>query len=211
MAQSRVTAIFLTLSSAVLLAACGDSDTPSSNGSAGPATTSDATVAWANGACTASTDLDAAVQSAGEKIRAVDASGSPDEVRSQVKDAVTEVQDAAANLARVLAGKPGGVVPETAQAQEDLLVAGTAAQGAVDKLDSASDQVEAAKTPEELTSSLAGLKTAAAEAATGLAAYREAVRNVIVGSAEAVKYAFEAAPACQSLIVAASASASPTS
>ncbi|GID93790.1 hypothetical protein ACFQFC_07120 [Amorphoplanes digitatis] len=208
MAQSRVTAIFLTLSSAVLLAACGDSDSPSTNGSAGPETTSDATVAWANGVCTASTELDASVQSAGDKIRAVDASTAPDEVRSQVKSSVTEVQDAAANLARILAGKPGGVVPETAQAQEDLLVAGAAAQSSVDKLNSASDQVGDAKTPEELTSSLAGLKTAATEAATGLAAYREAVRNVAVGSAEAVKYAFQAAPACQSLIVAASASPS---
>ncbi|MEU7907635.1 hypothetical protein [Actinoplanes sp. NPDC049118] len=212
MAKSRVAVIALSLSFAVLLAACGDSDTPSGNGSGSPAPTPDATVAWANAVCTATTDFEATVQSAGQAIgvEASNATTSPDSVQAQVKDSVKDVQDSAANLARTLSGIPGGVVPQTAQAQQQLLVAGQQAQQSADQLSAAGDQVAAAKTDEELASSVAALKTAATQAADGVAAYREAVRDVVVGSAEAVRYAFEAAPACQGLIASAPASASPT-
>ncbi|MEU4222484.1 hypothetical protein [Actinoplanes sp. NPDC026623] len=212
MAQSRVIAIALSLSSALLLVACGDSDTPSTNGTTSPAATSDATVAWANAVCTASTQLQTSVQSAGEAIRsgASSAGTSPDSVKDQVKDSVAEVKDSAANLTRTVSGLPGGVEPQTAQAQEQLLTAGKQAQDSADQVSAAGDQVQAAKTAEEVTASVAALKTAADKAATDLTGYFDAVRGVITGSAEAVKYAFEAAPACRPLIAPASPTPSPS-
>jgi hypothetical protein len=212
MAKSRVIAIALSLSSAVLLVGCGDSESPSTNGTSSPASTPDATVAWANGVCTASTELQASLRSADEAIKAgaSSAPNAPDSVKAEVKDSVAEVHDSAANLARILSGVPGGVVPQTAQAQEQLLTAGKQAQESTDRVEAAGDKVAGASTAEELTSSVEGLKTAAETAAADLTVYLEAVRGVVAGSAEAVRYAFESAPACQSLIAPASAAPSPT-
>jgi hypothetical protein len=212
MALSRIKAVVIALSSAVLITGCGDSGSSSGSGSGGstptPTPTQNAAVAWADGVCSASTRLTDAVREVGAALQ-VDPSSSAtslDQARAQVRDRVTAVQQAVASLDSAISAMPAGADPQLAATRQQLQTASQRARSAIDQLGAAARQVADAETATEMAAGVVTLKAALTGTANDLATYREALRNTVNGAGQAVRDAFGAAPACKDL----AASATPT-
>jgi hypothetical protein len=208
----RTNAVIVALCSAVLLAACGNAETPSGSASAGPTTTPTqaAAVTWADGVCSASTDLRDSVR-AGESLQFDPSSSSTslDQAKAQVRDRVTTVQQSAAALASALSAVPPGADPALTAAQQQLQTAAGRAQAATEQLGAAADQVAAADTATEVAAGLVALKAALTGTANDLATYLESLRATVTSGEDALRSAFGGAPACQELAASPSATASP--
>lgn len=202
MVFSRLSIVLAMLSSAVLLAGCGGSDTASDSGPSGTAsaTTQDAVVTWADGVCSASADLLESVRSVG--ALQIDSSGSQtslDHARAQVRDGVQAVQGSAKSLNQALADVPAEANPELTAARDELQAASERAHTAVDQLAEAASGVADAQSASAMATSLVALKAAATGTANDLAAYLQSLRGTLTGGGQAVQDAFAAAPACQKL------------
>ena len=214
MVLSRANAVVAALSSAVLLAGCGSSDSPPASESAGPTPmptqTQSAAVTWADGVCLATTDLRDSVR-AGEALQIDPSSGatSVDQARAQVRERVTAVQQSAAALKSALSALPAGADPQVTAAQQQLQTASGRAQAAVDQLGAAATQVADAGTAAEIARALVNLKAALSGTANDLATYLETLRGAVNSGEQALRDTFGAAPACQELAVSATATASP--
>jgi hypothetical protein len=207
MAISRTTTIVLALSAAVLLAGCGKANSASGSGSAGPTSTPDSTVAWANSVCTASVELRTSVHDAGAALNS-DLSApvtSVEQAKAEVRGHADAVQQSAANLARTLSGAPVGAVEQSAVLNE-LETASRGAQAAVDQVRAAAGQVADAETAAEVSAGLAALKSTVAATAAGVRTYLESLSGTVGSGEQAVRDSFGAAPVCQELTASAKAS-----
>jgi methyl-accepting chemotaxis protein len=212
MAMTRTIALFVALSSAVLLAGCGDSKSPSDSASGAPTQTSTQAAAgtWANGVCSASADLRASVRN-GQALQLDPGSSSTslDQAKTQVRDRVTAVQQAAASLKSALKDVPEGADPQVTAAQQQLQTDSERVQTAVDQLGAAAGQVGAASTAIELAKALAAFKAALTATANDLETYVRSLRSTVNSTEQSLKNAFGAAPACQQLSASPTATTSP--
>ena len=205
MGLSRITVVVVALSSAVLLAACGDE--PSGSGSGGPtvaptpAPAQAAAVTWADGVCAASNALGDSVRDAGAALQ-FDPAGSTtsvDQAQAQVKDRAAAIEQSAASLDSALSAVPAGADPQLTAAQQELQTASERARAALGQLGVAASEVADAATAAEVAASLVTLKAALTGAATDLQIYLESLRGTVGSSEQALRDAFGAAPACQDL------------
>jgi ABC-type transporter Mla subunit MlaD len=204
MTLSRATTIVV-LGSALLLAGCSDSDSGSDTGSTSAATeptptpTSAAAIAWADGVCSASTELQESVRAVRGTLQFDPSTASLGQARQQVRDSVTAVQQAATSLGTALAASAGSG-SELAAAQQELQAASQQAKQGADELGAAAGQVTDARTPAQLATNLGALKAALSGAANDLETYLATLRSTVTGGGQAVQDTFNAAPACQAAI-----------
>jgi hypothetical protein len=201
MALSRTTAIVLTASAAVLLVGCGNTDSAQQSPSvaSAPSAAPDAGVTWADGVCSASSDLRTSVAGVGAALK-VDRSpsaGSLASLRTEVRDSVTAVQQSAASLDSALSAVPQGADARLTTAQQQLQTAAQQAHAAIDELGTAAGQVTNAGSASELAAGLRPLRAALTGTADALAAYFTSLQGMVNGGEQAVRDAFGGAPACR--------------
>jgi hypothetical protein len=203
-----LTAVAAFLSVAALLAGCSESPDgePAAETSATgtPGATGDApdagVVTWADGVCSATTDLEAAVQQVTAALQ-VDPAASDtalDQAKAQVAERVGAVRVAVDDVRSAISTSPPGVV------NEQLTAAGQQLSATADRARTAADQLQAqgqaladAQTPAETASALAAAGAALAAARAGIQAHVAALRDTAQSRDPVIRDAFAAAPACE--------------
>jgi hypothetical protein len=203
MAFSRTTLVIVTLVSAAYLAGCGEAEGPSSSAppasaAASAAAPADASVAWAEGVCTASTGLRESVRqlSASVPTDPSNSSTTLDQVRAEVGTRMEAVRQSAASVQTALAAPPAGADPDLIAAQQQLQTASQRVQQSVEQTGVAAGQVTASQTTAETTKALISLTAGLAGTTTDVTAYLDALRGSVNSRTEAVRAAFGAAPSC---------------
>lgn len=190
--------------SALLGTACGGEDaatptqtSPAVSQGAGDATT-DGT-AWAGGVCTAADELQGSVDALGSSLQ-VDITGEGDaltQLREQLTGQAQAVREDASALAAAVADLPAGASdPDLLAARDDLEQSRDDLQGAVDDLSASIDALATATGAAELATGVAQVTTDFVAARAALTAFAASVQQVAEAGDEAVREAFDQAPAC---------------
>jgi hypothetical protein len=191
---------------AVVAAGCGGDDTgapETTTPPAGEAATDSAgdAVAWADSVCVAADDLRSSVDALGTSLQ-VDITGEGDaltQLRDQLVDQVQAVTDDTTALAEALAAVPAGPDdPDLLAARDDLEGSREDLQVAVDELATSVQSLSESAGAADLVSGVAEVTTAFVAVQAGLSAFAEDVAQVADAGGQAVRAAFEQAPACAS-------------
>jgi hypothetical protein len=208
------TVVAVALSVVVLLAGCSGSDsgdgepsatstgTPSASGSADAGV-----VTWADGVCSATTDLETAVQGVTTALQ-VDPTASAsalEQAKTQVGERVGEVRVAADDLRAAINTSPPGVVSsQLAEAQGQLTASADSARAAAEQLVTQGGAIADAQTPAETVAALTAAGTALATTSAQIQAYLTSLSETAQNRDPVIREAFASAPACVSRGVAAS-------
>ena len=196
---------------ALLLTGCSDSSQPEqpappTGAPSATVTASSAAVMWADGICTATTGLEAAIRqvTATLKFDPTASETAIDQTKAQARDRVAAVQQSVNDLRTAIAAVPPEAQDSVAAAQQQLAQTADRARSAADQLGAAAQQVADAQTRAETATALAGMATALAAASAGVTAYVDALRQAADSRDPVVRSAFATAPACAARSVAAS-------
>ena len=200
-------AVAVSLSVAALLAGCSESSDgePDAGSSATetPGATGDTAdpgvVTWADGVCSATTDVETAVGQVTAALQ-VDPAASDtalDQAKAQVAERVGAVRVSLDDLRAAISTSPPGVVNEQlTTAGQQLSTTTDRARAAADQLQAQGQALAAAQTPAEIASALTGAGAALAAASAGIQAHVAALRDTAQSRDPVVREAFEQAPAC---------------
>ena len=203
MALSRTTIVIAILFSAVSLAACGESEAPPSSAPPAPTTAPGATpaaasVAWAQGVCTASTGLRESLRQLSAAVPTDPSSSATtmDQIRAEVGTRVDAVQQSAQSVHTAVTALPAGADPEIVAVQQQLQTASQRVQQSADQLRVAAGEVTAAQSRAETATALVSLTSTLAGTAKDVGVYLDALRASVDSRTGTVRAAFAAVPAC---------------
>jgi hypothetical protein len=192
-----------------LLAGCSDTGGGSSPTAQASGDADAGVVAWADGVCTATTDLEAAVQevSTGLQVDPTASGEALDRARTEVAERVGAVRVAADDLRAAVSTSPPGVLSkELAAAQDELSATADRAHAAVEELAAQGAALADAGTPAGTAAALTAAGGALAAVGTGVQTYLASLRESADSQDPVLREAFAEAPACK----ARKASASPS-
>jgi hypothetical protein len=211
MATHRATIVIAAVISGALLASCSDdpATTPETAPQSAPetgqfappsasASVPPSVVTWADGVCTASTQLETSLRAATSslQIQPGAAGTAIDQAKAQASERGAAVKQDAAGLRTAIAAVPAEAGESVAAARQELGTASDRASTAVDQLSAKAQQLSAAQTRAETVSAVASLGAALAATATGVAGYLDALRQTTASRDPVVRDAFATAPAC---------------
>jgi hypothetical protein len=192
------------LALALVLSACGGGSDTGAQTTPTPTAQSTATasasdpVAWADGVCTATDDLQASLDAIGSSLQ-VNITGNGDaitQVRDQLAQQVKGVQDDASALASAVADVPTGSDPQLTAARDDLEQSRTALQTSLQTLATSIQDLTQASGAAELTSGLAAVTAAYVAAKADAGAFATSLQAVASAGGDTVQSAFADAPSC---------------
>jgi hypothetical protein len=155
-------------------------------------------VQWADGVCSARSDLSEAVSALNDSLTFDPAQASSlDQAKTQVQDRVDAVRQAGADLKAAVADVPDGVDADVAAAQEDLTTEAADVTESVTAVGDALSTATSATSAGEFATALAAAGVAAAAAKNAVGEFADTVQGYGSSSSSALKDAFNEAPACR--------------
>jgi hypothetical protein len=192
------------LALALVISACGGASDTSAESTPTPTPQPTATgsatdaVAWADGVCTATDDLQGSIDAIGSSLQ-VDITGGGDaltQLRDQLGEQVQGVQDDASALASAIADVPAGGDEQLAAARDDLEASRAALQTSVQTLTSSIQDLTQASGAAELSTGVAAVTAAYVGARADAGAFATSLQAVASAGGDTVQGAFEDAPSC---------------
>jgi hypothetical protein len=157
-----------------------------------------ATAQWADGVCTARTDLQQSVAALDDSLTFTPGSGSAlEDAKTQVSDRVEAVKESASGLKSAIEEIPADSDGEISAAQAELKSAAADVEAGLSEVGSAAASATSAGSASEFITALTEVTTAAAATKNSVARLGDQLSGYAQSGSEQVQQAFSEAPACQ--------------